>query len=261
MSFPGRIKYSRAVNHPSRELRRKEAGFAAALALITATVLVLVSLPISTSSVDSTSHVPDCNGGALQSPYVAQNWAIFPGRQLVLCVEFYYYSGSGSKSGPTTMNPSDQLDILTLHGEDASSNFTITYSTAQVTDGGKNLTVQIGGPSSENEGYLVEYRIAPKTTEGVSNGTYILNFKAWLPLDALRNPPGGTSKVYGTGPIGGEQCGQEFEFAVGGSPDYRLATHCVEVVGGDNQVGVAGSRYVPDVLIAAVIGVSTAVQG
>jgi hypothetical protein len=204
------------------------------------------------------SLIPACSG-PLQHPYLAQTFAIPAGQQLNICVKFYYYSGSNQ--GPTILKPYGRIGIRSLNGTDANSNFAIAYSTASTTNGNRNFTVQIGGPSSENEGYLVMYSISPNTAAGVSNATYIMNFDGYLAPDVLVSD-GSTTTAYTTvngasGPIPVESCGEEFEITVGDAPpSHKIETHCFWVQEFHSS-GVALTRYPVDTLVVAIIGVMT----
>ena len=108
--------------------------------------------------------------GVLSPINVGDNLFVQSDISIQICVKFYYYAVQS-----IDLNVSRQLKILGFRtyqngtglNYDASSNFTIVVSTA-------NLT--IGGSSSVNEGFVVEYTIGPKTD---SNGTYFMNF-GWL---------------------------------------------------------------------------------
>lgn len=216
--------------------------------------------PMSTSTVDSTSLFSACSG-ALIHPYLTEDLHVPAGQELDICVEFYYFSGDGRNA--TTMRPSDQIAIRSLHGQPANSNFTIAYSTAQAAAGGDNFTVQIGGPSWENEGYLVLYRISPNLTAGVSNGTYIMSFEPWLAPDVLGTPGGQTTTIVtsvsgAVGPLTVNECDEEFALSIGGTPNYEVAAHCFSLTEtGTYPAGAEVPRYVPNTLVAAIVGVTT----
>jgi hypothetical protein len=210
----------------------------------------------STSAVSSASFIAACSA-SLQHPYLGQNFAIPAGQRLDICVKFYYYSGSGNNQGPAILKPYGQIGIRNLNGTTADQGFTIAYSTASTTNANHNFTVQIGGPSSENEGYLVMYSISPAAAAGISNETYIMNFGGGLAPDVLGSKDGSsTTIIYGTpGPIPVEMCGEEFDITVGDMPSsHTIATHCFMVTETHASGVVAPARYPVDTIVVAIIG-------
>jgi hypothetical protein len=191
---------------------------------------------IETSTSNSTSLISGC-APATVTPIngYGANITLPAGQTLNFCVQLYYYS-STADAGPATVNLTRFASLESLFGSQlhtALTNFTITYATAQGTE--TPSSVHIGGPSNENEGFLVEYQITPKP--GITNGAYGLNLEADEP-----NPSGGV-----------EGCTTDFLIVLGnGVPNYDNVGSCVDITASQS----AGTPYIPDQLIAAGFGVS-----
>ena len=133
------------------------------------------SLTSSTASNTSASLLPGC-AQPMTRPIYGANITLSPNQTLNFCVELYYYSATGSP--PATVDLASFVSLESLfdsHLHSALTNFTMTYSTAQGPS--TPASVQIGGPSNENEGFLVEYQVTPKP--GITNGAYGLNLAAY----------------------------------------------------------------------------------
>ncbi|MDA4136464.1 MAG: hypothetical protein OK449_05660 [Thaumarchaeota archaeon] len=189
----------------------------------------------STTSNTSASLLPGCTQPVARPTYGA-NITLSPGQTLNFCVELYYYSATGSP--PATVDLASFASLESLfdsHLHSALANFTMTYSTAQGPS--TPASVQIGGPSNENEGFLVEYQITPKL--GITNGAYGLN------LAAYEGPsPGGAL----------EMCTTDFLIVLGdGVPNYDNVGSCILAVGSPQSPGLP---YIPNTLVATGFGVS-----
>jgi len=202
----------------------------------------------------STSSIPTCSGD-LFHPHIGEKLNISLGQTLHVCVEFYYYSGP-AHPGPMAVNLTDQIAISNKI-RDASSNFTRSFITGNNASG----TIQIGGPSNENEGYLAMYSITPKVFPGVPyGGTYTMDFLANLAPQFLsygNSPYTIVTSINGTATnvaIGVMGCAYEFYLVFGsGLPDYESVGHCTVVSAGTVP---SGQLYPPEVLVAAIIGMT-----
>jgi hypothetical protein len=179
--------------------------------------------------------MPDCTKASIHPVYGSGGNITLPSSQtLNFCVQLYYYSTPGS--GPATVNLTSFASLESLfdsHLHSALTNFTMTYTTALGAE--TPSLVQIGGPSNENEGFLVEYQIAPRP--GITSGAYGLNLAADEP-----NPNGGV-----------EGCTTDFLINLGnGVPNYGNPGSCVVMAASQS----AGTPYIPNQLVATGFGVS-----
>jgi len=188
------------------------------------------------SSNNSTGLISGC-GQAGFTPVngYGSNITLAAGQTLNLCLQLYYYSTPGG--APATVNLTSFASLESLfdsHLHSALTNFTMTYTT-WTTGPGTLQSVQVGGPSNDNEGFVVVYRITPKP--GVTSGAYGLNLGADEP-----NPDGGV-----------EGCTTDFLIVLGnGVPNYDNVGSCVGMTASQS----AGTPYIPDQLVAAGFGVS-----
>lgn len=164
--------------------------------------------------------------GCAQSYQGGYIFNVSEGSNLLLCVDFYYYSSSPANIDPVSALAINAQNTTALEGpsypgRNALSNFTITAQPSNFS---------IGGPSNENEGIPVEFNIHPHP---VSNGTYVLDL-GWL-APQVRN------------------CNAEFELVVGnGFPNYFIGGYCEAMtVTGGNASGL--SAY-PNTLFAQITG-------
>lgn len=183
----------------------------------------------STSTSQVVQNIP-CSTVYSNGAGIGTTFQINENSTLLLCVRFYYY-GSSAPQNFSTMYSFAIRNNATYPGDPnkAMLNFTVTTQPSNFT---------IGGPSNENEGILVLYRIRANYN---SNGTYILNL-GWI-APAV------------------DECGADFGLVVGnGSPDYysNFMSYCItmtmsgsgsssypypagtlfsEVVGSDNSTG------------------------
>ena len=190
------------------------------------------SASATTASSASSSTLPGC-GQSQQSPRYGWNFTLSPGETLNLCLELYYYSATGSPATAVDLTSFASLESdIDGYLHSALANFTMTYVTAQ--GAGTPASVQIGGPSSENEGFMVEYQITPKP--GITSGSYGLN------LGASEPSSGG----------GLEMCTTDFGLFLGdGLPNYYNLGSCIL----ENSQS-AGMPYPPNTLVATGFGVS-----
>ena len=194
----------------------------------------------STASTNASSQLmPDCAEASLHPVYGADGNITLPaGKTLNLCVQLYYYSRPGS--GPATVNLTSFASLESLfdsHLHSALTNFTMTYKTAL--GAGTPSSVQLGGPSNEDEGFLVEYQITPKP--GITNGAYGLNLGADEP-----------------NPNGVEGCTTDFLVVLGnGVPNYDNVGSCIEEVASPSAGGIGPlPPYPPNTLVATSFSVS-----
>jgi len=187
-----------------------------------------------TTSNTSASLLRGCAQPVAHPTYGA-NITLSPGQTLNFCVELYYYSATGSP--PATVDPASFVSLESLfdsHLHSALTNFTMTYSTAQGPS--TPASVQIGGLSNENEGFLVEYQVTPKP--GITNGAYGLNLAAYEPSS------GGAL----------EMCTTDFLIVLGdGVPNYDNVGSCIPVA---SSLQSPGLPYIPNTLVATGFGVS-----
>ena len=215
----------------------------------TSTSLISSSGPPTSTTSSSITPIPTCTGPLIH-PYIGMKLNLSEGQALHMCIRFYYYSGSSPD--PATVRLASQVLISGKSGHDATSNFTLSLITEAPNNNG---TIQIGGPSEENEGYLAMYTIAPKGFPGVPyGGTYVMDLAAYLAPQFLGSQNSSTSTVVNTqGEIPVMECAAEFLVAFGsGLPNYGYVSGCT---------GFGGSlhgetQYPKGVLVAAIIGIS-----
>lgn len=191
--------------------------------------------PTSTSN-NSTGPLSGCAQAAFTPVNgYGSNITLAAGQTLNFCLQLYYYSTPGSAPATVNLTSLASLESLfdsSLHS--ALTNFTMTHTTW--TTGPEALnSIQLGGPSNDNEGFVVVYQITPKP--GITSGAYGLNLAADEP-----NPNGGV-----------EGCTTDFLIVLGnGVPNYDNVGSCVGITASQS----AGTPYIPNQLVATGFGVS-----
>jgi hypothetical protein len=192
-----------------------------------------------TSSTHSNSTGPTSGCGQAGFTPISgygSNITLAANQTLNFCLQLYYYSTPGG--APAIVNLTSFASIESLfdtHLHNALTNFTLTYTT--LATGGTLRAVQLGGPSNDNEGFMVVYQITAKP--GITDGAYGLNLAADEPI-----------------PNGAEGCTTDFLIVLGnGVPNYDNVGSCVDIMETTASQS-AGTPYVPNQLIATGFGVS-----
>ena len=136
------------------------------------TIYNISTLTTSPSPVQQTSTSPNCpnNYSNGVDPADAPSINVQENSAAYLCVRYYYYNPNSTMqiiaSDVFGIAGYRQFNSTFSNGFDASSNFTIAASSANIT---------LGGPQNLNEGILVQYAIQANPN---SNGTYNYGFQA-----------------------------------------------------------------------------------